>query len=195
MPQQPHQRLRAVARRARGEDPGRAARLRLQKARGGPERAHQQPDGAQGQLHRNEIVNEGHQSGAQAISEWLEAQPQITKVIYPGLASHPQYDLAQNQMSNTSGMISFQVGNAAIGRKIAQQMIDRLKIVHYAVSLGHHRSLIFWMETQGLMDTSFNLSGTQLKSYRSYAGDGVFRMSVGLEDPEDLIRDLSVALS
>ena len=138
---------------------------------------------------------EGHQSGAQAISEWLEAQPQITKVIYPGLASHPQYDLAQNQMSNTSGMISFQVGNAAIGQKIAQQMIDRLKIVHYAVSLGHHRSLIFWMETQGLMDTSFNLSGTQLKSYRSYAGDGVFRMSVGLEDPEDLIRDLSVALS
>jgi len=137
----------------------------------------------------------GHQSGAQAISEWLDAQPQVTRVIYPGLTSHPQYDLAQDQMSNTSGMISFQVGDAATGRKIAQQMIDRLKIVHYAVSLGHHRSLIFWMETQGLMDTSFHLSGVQLESYRSYAGDGVFRMSVGLEDPEDLIRDLSVALS
>ena len=136
-----------------------------------------------------------HQSGAQAISEWLEAQPQVTRVIYPGLKSHPQYDLAQNQMSNTSGMISFQVGDATIGRKIAQQMIDRLEIVHYAVSLGHHRSLIFWMETQGLMDSSFRLSGTQLESYRSYAGDGVFRMSVGLEDPEDLIRDLSGALS
>jgi methionine-gamma-lyase len=79
--------------------------------------------------------------------------------------------------------------------KIAQQMIDRLEIVHYAVSLGHHRSLIFWMDTQGLMDSSFRLSGTQLESYRSYAGDGVFRMSVGLEDPEDLIRDLSGALS
>ena len=137
----------------------------------------------------------GHQSGAQAISEWLDAQPQVTRVIYPGLTSHPQYDLAQDQMSNTSGMISFQVGDAATGRKIAQQMIDRLKIVHYAVSLGHHRSLIFWMETQGLMDTSFHLSGVQLESYRSYAGDGVFRMSVGLEDPEDLIRDLSIALS
>ena len=136
-----------------------------------------------------------HQSGAQAISEWLEAQPQVTRVIYPGLTSHPQYDLAQNQMSNTSGMVSFQVGDATIGRKIAQQMIDRLEIVHYAVSLGHHRSLIFWMETQGLMDSSFRLSGTQLESYRSYAGDGVFRMSVGLEDPEDLIRDLSGALS
>ena len=136
-----------------------------------------------------------HQSGAQAISEWLEAQPQVTRVIYPGLKSHPQYDLAQNQMSNTSGMVSFQVGDATIGRKIAQQMIDRLEIVHYAVSLGHHRSLIFWMDTQGLMDSSFRLSGTQLESYRSYAGDGVFRMSVGLEDPEDLIRDLSGALS
>ena len=136
-----------------------------------------------------------HQAGAQAISEWLEAQPQVTRVIYPGLKSHPQYDLAQNQMSNTSGMISFQVGDATIGRKIAQQMIDRLEIVHYAVSLGHHRSLIFWMDTQGLMDSSFRLSGTQLESYRSYAGDGVFRMSVGLEDPEDLIRDLSGALS
>ena len=138
---------------------------------------------------------QAHQAGAQAISEWLEAQPQVTRVIYPGLKSHPQYDLAQNQMSNTSGMISFQVGDATIGRKIAQQMIDRLEIVHYAVSLGHHRSLIFWMDTQGLMDSSFRLSGTQLESYRSYAGDGVFRMSVGLEDPEDLIRDLSGALS
>ena len=136
-----------------------------------------------------------HQSGAQVISEWLEAQPQVIRVIYPGLKSHPQYDLAQNQMQNTSGMISFQVGDAATGRKIAQQMIDRLKIVHYAVSLGHHRSLIFWMETQGLMDSSFHLSGTQFESYRSYAGEGVFRMSVGLEDPEDLIRDLSGALS
>ena len=51
------------------------------------------------------------------------------------------------------------------------------------------------METQGLMDTSFRLSGAQLESYRSYGGDGVFRMSVGLENPEDLIRDLATALS
>jgi methionine-gamma-lyase len=138
---------------------------------------------------------QAHQSGAQIISEWLEAQPQVIRVIYPGLKSHPQYDLAQKQMQNTSGMISFQVGDATVGRKIAQQMIDRLEIVHYAVSLGHHRSLIFWMETQGLMDTSFHLSGNQFESYRSFAGDGVFRMSVGLEDPTDLIRDLSVALS
>jgi methionine-gamma-lyase len=51
------------------------------------------------------------------------------------------------------------------------------------------------METQGLMDTSFRLKGAQLDSYRTYGGDGVFRMSVGLEDPADLIRDLAAALA
>ena len=138
---------------------------------------------------------QAHQSGAQAVAEWLQVQPQVTKVIYPGLPSHPQYELAKKQMLNMSGMISFQVGDAKTGRKIAQQMIDRMEIIHYAVSLGHHRSLIFWMETESLMETSFRLSGTQLKSYRSFAGDGVFRMSVGLEEPTDLIRDLAVALA
>ena len=138
---------------------------------------------------------QAHQSGAQAVAEWLQVQPQVTKVIYPGLPSHPQYESAKKQMLNMSGMISFQVGDAKTGRKIAQQMIDRMEIIHYAVSLGHHRSLIFWMETESLMETSFRLSGTQLKSYRSFAGDGVFRMSVGLEEPTDLIRDLAVALA
>ena len=77
---------------------------------------------------------------------------------------------------------------------MAQQMIDKLQIVHYAVSLGHHRSLIFWMGTDALMQTSFRLEGMQLESYRDYAGDGVFRLSVGLEDPEDLIADLAQVL-
>lgn len=136
-----------------------------------------------------------HQAGAQAVAEWLGGHPAVTRVIYPGLASHPQAELAARQMSNTSGMISFQVGDAAAGERIAQQMIDRLQVIHYAVSLGHHRSLIFWMETAGLMETSFRLDGAQLDSYRAYAGDGIFRLSVGLEDVEDLIADLDVALS
>ena len=131
-----------------------------------------------------------HESGAMALATWLEAQESVTKVIYPGLASHPQSDIAARQMTNKSGMISFQVGDAAKGREIAQRMIDRLEVVHYAVSLGHHRSLVFWMETEGLMDTSFRLKGDQLASYRDFAGDGVFRMSVGLEDADDLIADL-----
>ncbi|KUJ73716.1 cystathionine gamma-synthase [Ruegeria marisrubri] len=135
-----------------------------------------------------------HQAGAQAVAEWLEADPRVTRVIYPGLASHPQAELAARQMSNTSGMISFQVGDAATGERMARQMIERLEVVHYAVSLGHHRSLIFWMGTEGLMDTSFKLEGKQLEDYRAYAGDGIFRLSVGLEDAEDLIADLDRAL-
>lgn len=135
-----------------------------------------------------------HAEGAQAVAEWLEAQSSVTRVIYPGLKSHPQHDLAQLQMDNYSGMISFQVGDAATGEALAQQMIEKLQTIHYAVSLGHHRSLIFWMGTDALMDTSFRLEGAQLESYRAYAGDGVFRMSVGLEDAEDLIADLSQVL-
>jgi methionine-gamma-lyase len=137
---------------------------------------------------------QAHQAGAQAVAEWLETRKEVTRVIYPGLPSHPQFELAGRQMKNTSGMISFQVGNAAKGEELAQKMIDRLRLIHYAVSLGHHRSLIFWMETDALMGTSFKLDGHQLESYRSYAGDGVFRLSVGLEDAEDLITDLAQVL-
>ncbi|NOD76462.1 MULTISPECIES: PLP-dependent aspartate aminotransferase family protein [unclassified Ruegeria] len=135
-----------------------------------------------------------HQAGAMALTNWLETRGAVTKVVYPGLKSHPQYELAQRQMRNSSGMITFQVGDNATGEALAQQMIDKLKIVHYAVSLGHHRSLIFWMGTEALMQTSFRLEGAQLESYRDYAGDGVFRLSVGLEDPEDLIADLEQVL-
>ena len=135
-----------------------------------------------------------HAAGAQAVAEWLEADPRVTRVIYPGLPSHPQANLAARQMSNMSAMISFQVGDAATGERIARQMIERMEIIHYAVSLGHHRSLIFWMGTQGLMDSSFRLEGRQREAYRFFAGDGIFRLSVGLEDPEDLIADLDRAL-
>lgn len=135
-----------------------------------------------------------HQDTAQAVAEWLEAQPSVSKVIYPGLASHPQHALAKSQMSNMSGMISFQVGDEAAGVAMAERMIEKLETIHYAVSLGHHRSLMFWMGTQGLMETSFRLQGKQLESYRNFAGDGVLRMSVGLEDAADLIADLSRVL-
>lgn len=136
-----------------------------------------------------------HAAGAQAVAEWLEAQASVTRVIYPGLASHPQHDLAAAQMQSFSGMLSFQVGDKSAGERVAQAMIDRLEVIHYAVSLGHHRSLIFWMETDGLMESSFRLEGAALESYRAFAGDGIFRMSVGLEDAEDLIADLARVLS
>ena len=137
---------------------------------------------------------ERHQSSALTIAQWLESQSSVTKVIYPGLPSHPQYKLAQSQMTNTSGMIAFQVGDLAKGQSIANAMIEKLAIIHYAVSLGHHRSLIYWMETEELMKTSFRLTKDQAKSYREFTGDGIFRLSVGLEDTDDLIADLAQVL-
>ncbi|MGR3614762.1 MAG: trans-sulfuration enzyme family protein [Paracoccaceae bacterium] len=135
-----------------------------------------------------------HQTGAQAVAEFLESHSGVTQVIYPGLPSHPQYELAQTQLKNTSGMISFQVGDADRGQAVAQKMINELQVIHYAVSLGHHRSLVFWMETAGLMETSFRLTPELEADYRLYAGDGIFRLSVGLEDAEDLIADLDRVL-
>ena len=113
-------------------------------------------------------------------------------MIYPGLASHPQAELARRQMDNFSAMMAFRVAD---GAALAEKMMKELQVIHYAVSLGHHRSLIFWLGTDDLMESSFRLEGRQLESYRAYAGDGVFRLSVGLEDAEDLIADLDRVLS
>ncbi len=135
-----------------------------------------------------------HEAGTRAVAEWLEGQRSVTSVCWPGLSSHPQHDLARQQMRNFSGMLTFQVGDRATGERIANAMIEKLKVIHYAVSLGHHRSLIFWLDSAGLIDTSFRLTGSAADSYRAFAGDGVFRLSVGLEDPEDLIADLGQVL-
>lgn len=135
-----------------------------------------------------------HQDGAFAVARFLEDHPKVTRVFYPGLESHPQHALAKHQMRNFSGMLSFQVGDAATGEALAARMADELQVIHYAVSLGHHRSLIWWMPTESILETSFRLAGDQLKSYRDFAGDGIFRLSVGLEDAEDLIADLDRVL-
>ena len=135
-----------------------------------------------------------HAENAGAVAAFLENHPRVKRVIYPGLASHPQHELARRQMKNFSGMIAFQVGDVADGEAVAERMMSDFEVIHYAVSLGHHRSLCFWMATDELMHTSFRLEGAQLESFRAYAGDGIFRLSVGLEDAEDLIRDLDRVL-
>ncbi|GMQ86080.1 MAG: aminotransferase class I/II-fold pyridoxal phosphate-dependent enzyme [Acidimicrobiia bacterium] len=134
---------------------------------------------------------EAHEAGALAIAEWLEDHDAVGTVVYPGLESHPQHELARQQMENFSGMVTFQVTG---GEDVAAMMMKGLEVIHYAVSLGHHRSLIYWLSTADLMATSYHLEGDQLASYRSYAGDGIFRLSVGLEDPSDLIEDLATVL-
>ena len=134
-----------------------------------------------------------HEAGALEVARFLEDHPKVAKVLYPGLPSHPQHDLAKRQMANFSGMIAFQPKSD--GKALAARMAEDLEILHYAVSLGHHRSLIYWIGTDDLMASSFALEGAQLASYRAFAGDGVFRLSVGLEDAQDLCRDLDQVLS
>jgi methionine-gamma-lyase len=132
-----------------------------------------------------------HAANAMAVAEYLEGHPRVDKVIYPGLPSHPQHDLAAKQMDNFSGMVSFRVAD---GRAVAERMMSGLEIIHYAVSLGHHRSLIYLLQTDDLAETSFGLAGKALDKYREIAGEGLFRFSVGLEDPEDIIADLDRVL-
>jgi cystathionine beta-lyase/cystathionine gamma-synthase len=133
-----------------------------------------------------------HAQSALAVAQFLESHPKVTRVIYPGLPSHPQHELAQRQMRNYSGMLTFQVNK---GREAAQVFAQHLQIIHYAVSLGHHRSLIFYLPSDDLLQSSFKFSTPgQLTSWKLFAGEGIFRFSVGLEDTEDIIHDLEQAL-
>jgi methionine-gamma-lyase len=133
-----------------------------------------------------------HQGNALKIASYLETNPKIKRVIYPGLPSHPQHELAKRQMKNFSGMLTFQVEN---GKETARRLAEKLNIIHYAVSLGHHRSLVFYLHSEELLATSFKFgSQKQLDSWRAFAGDGIFRFSAGLEDAGDLIADLEQAL-
>ena len=134
-----------------------------------------------------------HEDGALQVAEFLDNHPAVARVNHPGLDSHPQRELAKRQMRNTAGTLSFQVRGD--GAALAGRMAKELEIIHYAVSLGHHRSLIYWIDTDAMMGSTFKLSGDQLAHYREYAGDGVFRLSVGLEDANDLCRDLDRVLS
>jgi len=133
-----------------------------------------------------------HEANAHAVASFLEAHDKVEKVLYPGLESHPQHALARAQMDNFSGMISFRTANP---KAIAQRMMRNLEVIHYAVSLGHHRSLVYLMQTTDLIGSSYRLEGDELDKYRDVAGEGIFRLSIGLEDSVDLIRDLEAVLA
>jgi cystathionine beta-lyase/cystathionine gamma-synthase len=134
-----------------------------------------------------------HEEAAMKVAAFLENHPEVTRVFYPGLASHPQHEIAKRQMRNFSGMMTFQTKRP--GPEIAARMVAELQVIHYAVSLGHHRSLIYWIGTDDIQSSTYRHDAAQLKRYRDYTGDGVFRLSVGIENADDLIADLSRALS
>ena len=133
-----------------------------------------------------------HEEAAMQVARFLEGHPQVTGVFYPGLPSHPQHELAARQMRNFSGMMTFQTRSK--GTDIASRMVKDLEIIHYAVSLGHHRSLIYWIGTDDIQQSTFRHDAEQLRRYRDFAGDGVFRLSVGIENASDLIADLARVL-
>ena len=132
-----------------------------------------------------------HEENALVVARFLQKHPAVEKVFYPGLETHPQHELAKHQMDNFSGMIAFRTAKP---KRVADRMMKQLEVIHYAVSLGHHRSLVYLMQTDDLVDSSYRLAGEELEKYRLSAGEGIFRLSVGLEDSADLCDDLERVL-
>lgn len=119
---------------------------------------------------------------SQKIAEWLEQRKNVTFVSYPGLLRNPGHELAKRQMKNGyGGVISFGVDT---DDKTVERFCAALKVVTFAVSLGHDESLIF---PQPSYDERINLYPEKFRK-------GFIRFSVGLEDPEDIIADLDQAL-
>ncbi|HLH04596.1 MAG TPA: cystathionine gamma-synthase [Bryobacteraceae bacterium] len=129
---------------------------------------------------------ERHCSNALALAAWLETHPAIERVIYPGLPSHPQHELAKRQMSAFGGMITAIVKG---GLEKSRRMLERCRIFALAESLGGVESLI---EHPAIM-THASIPAEQ----RQAAGisDGLVRISVGVEDLDDLRADLNQALN
>jgi methionine-gamma-lyase len=134
---------------------------------------------------------DAHASGALRVAEHLAEHPDVKQVNYPGLEAHPQYELARRQMAAPGGMVAFQPRDPSL----VAEIVRNFEIFHYAVSLGHQRSLVLYLDTEGMQRSCFRLDDEHLERYRDWAGDGLFRLSIGLEDPDDLCADLDRALA
>jgi cystathionine beta-lyase/cystathionine gamma-synthase len=126
------------------------------------------------------------------IAQFLEGHSAVQRVFYPGLASHPQHQLAQDQMSGFGGMISFQLKG---GLEAAINLAENVKLMRYATSLGHAHSLLFYYPSDMYVDAVPYYTDEHKHNIREWTGDGVFRASIGLEDPDDLIADLDRSLT
>jgi cystathionine gamma-lyase len=124
---------------------------------------------------------ERHEKNAMAIARYLENHPMVERVYYPGLPSHPQHELARRQMSGYGGMLSFEIRG---GLEAAIRFVENLRIFTLAESLGGVESLI---EIPALMT---HASIPREERERLGISDSLIRVSVGIEDLEDLIEDL-----
>ena len=125
------------------------------------------------------------QENALAIAKWLKTQEKVEKVYYVGLPEHPGYEINRRQARGSGAMLSFAVDS----KETALQILDKVKIITFAESLGGPESLITFPATQTHADVS--------REDREKLGitDCFLRMSVGLENADDLIRDLEQAMA
>lgn len=128
---------------------------------------------------------ERQNASALHIAGWLEAQPEVERVFYPGLASHPQYEIARTQMSGFGGMLSFSLRG---GLESVRQMLPRLRLAHRAANLGPVETVVGPPRTTSHVECS--------AEEREALGipEALVRYSTGIEAPHDLIADLRQAL-
>jgi methionine-gamma-lyase len=128
---------------------------------------------------------EAHNHNGMEVAKFLEQHPKVAWVRYPGLKSHPQYEIAKKQMSDFSSMIAFELKG---GRDAGRKLMNSIKLCICAVSLGDAATLI---EHPASMTHS---SYTKQALKESGISEGLVRMSVGIENPKDIIADLEQAL-
>jgi cystathionine beta-lyase/cystathionine gamma-synthase len=128
---------------------------------------------------------EQHDKSGRAVAAFLEEHPRVQKVYYPGSASHPQHALAQRQQLGFGGMVAFDVGSLSA----AKTVLEGVKLCTLAESLGGVETLISHPATMT------HASVDPEKRARLGITDGLVRISVGLEDTDDIIADIDQALN
>ena len=127
------------------------------------------------------IRMQAHSAGALQLAQWLEQQDAVERVYYPGLESHPQHELAKQQQSNFGGLLSFELKG---GKEAGWKLIDATQIASITANLGDTKTTI----THPATTTHGRLTDQQRQE--SGISDGLIRVAVGLEDIDDLKRDL-----
>jgi cystathionine gamma-synthase len=128
-----------------------------------------------------------HEAGARQVAEYLSRHPQVAKVHYPGLPSHPQHALAKRQQAGFGGMLSFELVDGRRDR--VDHVLRTLRWFTLAESLGGVESLVAHPSTMT------HASMTPAARLRAGITDGVIRLSIGIEDPADLLGDLEQSLA
>ena len=127
-----------------------------------------------------------HCENAKAVAQFLVAHPAVKKVYFPGLPTHPNHDVAKRQMKSYGGMISFSLKNDEL--EVAREVLSKVKIFACAESLGGVESLI------GHPASMTHASIPKAEREKVGVTDSLIRLSVGIEDVEDLVADLKQAI-